>query len=218
MLQQDGNAFSSEIKPIVIRSCVVSAGVAIIPGVGVAANAFNQAFMLQQMNQKLGVSLTKGKVWSVVKRAGMALLATKALSFGASLIPFAGSAVAVTLEAASTYAVAYVYVDMMNHFAEDGTYVEDMSDEAFEAAVDRYMDAHKDMFKDAVESGKKFYKKTKDTVSKEDAERMKAMVLAGAKNEPPAENEKKQRYCIKCGARLPDGARFCMECGEKNVD
>ena len=181
MQERQEQVFSPEIQPIIIRSCVVSAAIAIIPGVGVATNAFNQTVMIQQISTKLGVSLTKGKVWSVVKRAGMALLATKALSFGASFIPFAGSAVSVTLEAASTYAVAYAYVDMMKSFAADGTPAEQMSDEEFEQAVNTYMDTHADMIKEAVESGKSFYKKNKDTVNKDDVERMKAEVLAGAK-------------------------------------
>lgn len=216
MQEQQEQVFSTEIQPIVIRSCVVSAAIAIIPGVGVATNAFNQTVMIQQINTKLGVSLTKGKVWSVVKRAGMALLATKALSFGASFIPFAGSAVSVTLEAASTYAVAYAYADMMKSFAADGTPAEQMSDEEFEQAVNTYMDTHADMIKEAVESGKSFYKKNKDTVNKDDVERMKAEVLAGAKEETASTStEKHQHYCANCGAPLPDGAKFCMECGTK---
>ena len=210
------NVFTPAIKTIVTRGCVVSAAIAIIPGVGVATNAFNQTVMIQQINTKLGISLTKGKVWSVVKRAGMALLATKALSFGASFIPFAGSAVSVTLEAASTYAVAYVYVDMMKSFAAKGTPAEQMTDEAFEKAVDAYMDEHEDMIKEAVESGKSFYKKNKDTVSDDEVERMKALVLAGAKEEEAASSaEQKARHCTNCGAVLPAGAKFCMECGTK---
>lgn len=194
----------------------MSAAIAIIPGVGVATNAFNQTVMIQQINTKLGVSLTKGKVWSVVKRAGMALLATKALSFGASFLPIAGSAVSVTIEAASTYAVAYAYVDMMKQFEADGTRVEAMSDEAFEQAVGAYMDAHADMLKEAVEKGKSFYKKNKDTVDEADVERMKALVIASEKEEEDAApREMPQRHCANCGAALPDGAKFCMECGTK---
>ena len=31
----------------------------------------------------------------------------------------------------------------------------------------------------------------------------------------PVETEKKNKYCANCGAALPEGAKFCTECGEK---
>ena len=216
------DVFTPEIRNIVLRHCAVSAGIAIIPGIGPATDAFNQTVMIQLINQELGIQLDKGKIWPVVKRAGLMLLSSKAISFGASFLPVAGSAVSATIEAASTFAVAYVYVNMMRKFFDANLDISKMTDEEFAASVDQYSDENKDVYTQAFKEGKNFYKKNKDAVSTEEIERMKAEVIAGAKQEvaedalaaskePCGEGE---AVCSNCGAKLPQNAEFCMECGK----
>jgi len=219
MAKDSDNVFTPEIRNIVLRHCVVSAGIAIIPGIGPATDAFNQTVMIQLINQELGVQLDKGKIWPVVKRAGLVLLSSKAISFGASFLPVAGSAVSATIEAASTYAVAYVYVSMMRKFFDADMDISEMTDEEFAAAVDQYRDENKDAYKEAFKEGKNFYKKNKDSVSKDEVERMKAEVIAGAKQEESQKasaeklQDEEELVCSNCGAKLPVGVKFCMECG-----
>lgn len=228
MSSENENVFTPAIQTIVLRHCLVSAGIAIIPGVGPMTNMFNQTVMIQLINQELGVKLEKGKIWPVVKSAGIVLLSMKAIAIGASFLPGAGSVVSATIEAGATYAVAYVYVNMMRKFCDENLDIANMTDEEFAAAVNRYSEENKDAYKKAFKEGKKFYKNNKDSMSKEEVERMKAEVMAGAKQEADGQKGKKAKpkaaraektspaaklVCPNCGTALPEEAKFCAECG-----
>lgn len=211
------NVFNSKIRGIVLRHSIASAAIAIIPGLGPTTATFNQSVMLGIISDEMGIKLSKSKTWHVVKKVGIALLAGKAVSMGASFLPGFGSVVSAAIEGGSTYAVAYVYVKMMSTLSDRD--VLNMSDEEFKKIVDKYTDENKDDIKRAFEEGKKFYKENKDSVSKEEVEQIKASVLAQSQKEANDDSkvvivdECDTIKCSKCGNDLGEGMKFCPLCG-----
>lgn len=191
-----------------IAAAVASGVAGVAPGIaGVAAVLTQAGFVWAtyvKINQTLGISMSENTakfigsaiVTNLVTNAG-AFLVMLAGATLLSLIPVAGTAAAIALNASLgyvlVYAAAVIYLKLITRMVQpDGTLHVAESDDTKHIIRDIIKDTD---IKEIVKEGKEAYKQAKDDGS-----------LDKAKN---------AKKCSQCGVPTQEGQRFCSECGAK---
>ena len=207
-----------EIAAIAKRHSVLAAGAGWIPvpGVSIAAEAANVWYMYKSINDALGLKLSshvlKTVASGVIANLGTGILIEVGALNLLKLIPGIGTAasgiVSMAEYAAITYTSAYIYLKMISAWTAEE--LQSMDADDLKAKTVACMDENKSEIDSVMKDAKKEFKDVKKEYSKEDAAEFQRIAEAGKESDEP-----KTRFCSNCGAKLLDGAKFCMECGTK---
>ena len=207
-----------EIAAIAKKHSILAAGAAWIPvpGASAAAEVANVWYMYKSINDALGLELSKHVLKTLASGVIANLGTTALIEMGAvnllKFLPGIGTAssgvIGMAVYSAVTYTSAYIYLKVISTWAADELQSMDADDLKAEAVA--CMDENKSEIDSVMKGAKKEFKDVKKEYSKEDAAEFQKIAEEDKEGEKP-----KTRFCPNCGAKLMDGAKFCMECGTK---
>lgn len=207
-----------EIAAIAKRHSVLAAGTAWvpIPGASAAAEIANIWLMFKQINDALGLELSKHKLKTLASGIVAELGAWALIQVGVvnllKFIPGVGTAssgvIGMAIYSAVTYTSAYVYLKMISRLAADELMA--MDAEALKAEVADCMEDSKGEIEHVMKDAKETFKDVKNEYTDDDAAAFHDIAAAAAED-----GLLQARFCPQCGAKLKDGAKFCMACGAR---
>lgn len=197
---------SETISGYAIAAAIASGVAGVAPGFAGVAAALTQAGFVWATYVKINKTLDISMSENTAKFIGSAIVTNLITSAGAfvgvligssilSVIPVAGQAAAIALNAALGYVIVYVsaiiYLKLISRMMQpDGTLKVSASDDTKHIIHDIIKESN---IKDLIKEGKASYKKAKENGS-----------IDKAKN---------AKMCPRCGTEVKEGQRFCSECG-----
>lgn len=199
-------SISETISGYAIAAAIASGVAGVAPGVAGVAAALMQAGFVWATYVKINKTLNISMSENTAKFIGSAIVTNLVTSAGAfvavligssilSIIPVAGQAASVALNAALGYVIVYVsaiiYLKLITRMMQpDGTLKVSESDDTKHIIRDIIKESN---IKEMIKEGKASYKKAKEDGSIDQA--------------------KNKMRCPKCKTEIKPGQKFCSECG-----
>lgn len=208
-----------------------AAGAIPVPGAAMVAVAANIWHMYKEINDALGISFSKNKLKTIISGVVANLGSTAALALGAGeLLKFipglgtvTGAVMEAAIDAAITYTAAFIYLKAITALANKDD-VENITEEDLKQEIDDYMKNNKGEIDKVFNEAKTTYKNEKNIANNKESlqsleEEMKEeenddnnMNSSNGNND---NNSGEANICTSCGAKIPQGSKFCCECGNK---